>query len=87
MLLIIQLFLLKYPERQECSVKDKNNYQRALLFSFSIIYLSKYNHDLTNENRHLIKMIQVYVCNLQVDDIFTLVQVVDVDCGENMSRS
>ena len=32
-------------------------------------------------------MIQVYVCNLQVDDIFTLVQVVDVDCGENMSRS
>ena len=38
MLLIIQLFLLKYPERQECSVKDKNNYQRALLFS--IIYLS-----------------------------------------------
>ena len=85
MLLIIQLFLLKYPERQEeCSVKDKNNYQRASLFLF--IYLIMIL-DLANENRHLIKKIQVYVCNLQVDDIFTLVQVVDVDCGENMSRS
>ena len=55
MLLIIQSFLLKYPERQEeCSVKDKNNYQRASLFS--IIYLIMIL-DLANENRHLIKKI------------------------------
>ena len=51
MLLIIQSFLLKYPERQEeCSVKDKNNYQRALgkpSFKKNIFLLTFVNKDFS----------------------------------------